>query len=269
MSTIDFHKMHGLGNDFVIINGLAQTVDLSSQRIAQLADRHTGIGFDQLLWLQPSSTADLACLIFNADGSEAEQCGNGMRCVAHLVHQQKIILKNEFTIATKGALVKLVIEDADHIRTHFAVTYTQAAPLCISIDSTPLELTTVSLGNPHALCRVDRIATIPVNRWGAIITQQLFPQGVNIGFMEVVNPQLLRLRTYERGVGETYACGSNAGAAAVVGIAKGWLRSPVNIELALGTLIVDWHQDAAQVVLTGPARFVFSGKIDLSVFPAI
>jgi len=254
--------MHGLGNDFVLLNHLQQPFSLQQVDIIALADRHCGIGFDQLLVLKPSRSADLYCQIFNADGSEAEQCGNGMRCVARYVHEEQIIAKPNLSIETRARKVQLEIKDYDHIRTNMGQAQINPQILKIIVEGSSLELMLLSLGNPHAIYRAPSIKEIPVSQWGVQIEKQpAFSQGVNTGFMEVVNRQAIRLRTYERGVGETLACGSNACAAVVAGIRQTWLDSTVDVFAPGGKLLVEWKGGDSPVFLTGPAARVFKGEL--------
>ncbi len=266
MKKIAFSKMQALGNDFVIINAGQQGLTLEKARISQLADRHQGIGFDQLLVLSASSQADLCCRIFNADGSEAEHCGNGLRCVARFVHEEKLINKRELCIETKAGLIHLEIKDYEQILVNMGVPLIHPKPLLLQLDDFPVALTLLSLGNPHAIHRVKSCKQVPLTTWGAKIENHVaFPQGVNAGFMEVVDRESIYLRTYERGVGETLSCGSNACAAVVAGITHGWLDSRVKVVLAQGNLEVEWGGENQAVFLRGPAARVFSGELELSV----
>lgn len=263
MTILSFHKMHGLGNDFILINGFQHKNILNQSLITALADRHRGIGFDQLLLIETSKQADVDCLIFNADGSEAEQCGNGMRCVARFVHEEKIINQKRLTINTKAGIVSVEINDYDKIRVNMGVPKLSAVPMNIPIASIAIELTSISLGNPHAIYQ-GKINTIPVAEWGALLSKNnAFPQGINVGFMEVLNRKHIFLRTYERGVGETLACGSNACAAVAAGIARGYLDDIVTVKLPCGNLQVEWQGQHHPIFLTGPASRVFSGGLAL------
>lgn len=264
MKKLNFCKMHGLGNDFVIVSAFHQTVALEKPAIARLADRHCGIGFDQLLVVGPSTQADLHCRIFNADGSEAEQCGNGLRCVARFAQEEKIIAKSLLTIETKAGLIQVEIEDYDRIRANMGLPIIDPGPVMVTVDAFPVALTTLSLGNPHAIYRVEATQTVPVAAWGATIEKHsVFSQGVNVGFMEVRDRKKIGLRTYERGVGETLACGSNACAAVVAGITQGWLDPRVDVGFACGNLQVEWQGEGQPVFLTGPASRVFTGTIEI------
>jgi diaminopimelate epimerase len=264
MKKIAFSKMHGLGNDFIIVDALRQPAAIEKAMIAKMADRNQGIGFDQLLLLLPSHKADLCCQIFNADGTEAEQCGNGMRAVARYVHEQGIYPKKRISIETRAGVIEVDIRDYEQIRANMGVPEIKPEPLLVTLDGSPVALTLLSMGNPHAIQRVASCKEAPVAAWGAKIESlPAFPRGVNAGFVEVVDRHAIRLRTYERGVGETLACGSNACASVVAGITQGWLDSPVTVALARGNLQVEWAGENQAVFLTGPATRVFSGEIEL------
>ncbi len=267
--------MHGLGNDFLVMDTIHQAIDINQIPISLLADRHRGVGFDQLLIVTPSSKADFACRIFNADGSEAEQCGNGMRCVARYLHEEKFTQKNAFTLETRAGLINVIIHDYDHIEVMMGVPCFEpskipfkaekiASQYEISIDSlkNPFSITVLSMGNPHAILCVDSLEEAPVATVGAdIATHITFPKGTNVGFMQIINPKHIRLRTYERGAGETFACGSNACAAVVAGILNHGLDHKVNVELTYGNLIVEWADEKSSVILSGPATKVFKGTV--------
>lgn len=262
MKTFNFHKMHGLGNDFIIVADWPTEKFLQPAEIAALADRYRGIGFDQLLLLGPSTQADVDCRIFNADGSEAEQCGNGMRCVARFMHEEKRVNKRELTIHTKAGLIPVEIQDYDHIRVNMGIPKLNPTPVKMRLETSTIELTTLSLGNPHAILRVEAIDSVPLTPWAnQISTHAAFPQGVNIGFMQILDRHHILLRTHERGSGETRACGSNACAAVIAGILNGWLTSPTTVQLPHGTLQIEWPGPTHLVHQTGPASNVFTGTI--------
>lgn len=251
-----FTKMHGLGNDFVIVQDLPPVLD-----IAALANRHTGIGFDQLLVVQASNKADFYCRIFNSDASEAEQCGNGMRCVARFVHEQGLTAKREFSIETLAGICQVFIQDYDHIRISMGQPKIQDA--LISLEP-GLELSSLSLGNPHAIIKVPALDAAILSQEASIAKHSYFPpQGVNLGFMQILDKQQVCLRTFERGAGETLACGSNACAAAVAGILNGWLQSPVRVNFSLGSLLIEWQGRGHVLYMTGPASHVFSGNLSI------
>ena len=270
-----FTKMHGLGNDFMVIDLVTQHAQLSAKQIRQWADRHTGIGFDQLLLVEPPTTpdADFRYRIFNADGSEVEQCGNGARCFARFVQDKRLTAKQEIQVETAGGPIVLRI---NHDR---QVTVDMGAPRFVpaeipfqadaeAIDYTlevageQLQVAAVSMGNPHCVTLVPDVQDGTLERLGALIeAHPRFPRKVNAGFMQVVDRQHARLRVYERGVGETQACGTGACAAAVAGIRLGLLDSPVNIDLPGGRLQIEWAGPGQPVLMTGPATRVYEGQI--------
>ena len=271
--SIRFTKMQALGNDFVVIDGVNQKITLNKSQIAQLGERHLGIGFDQLLLIESSDTADFFCRIFNNDGTEAEQCGNGLRCVARFIHEQKLHAGPTILIATKSGKYEVFIKNYDAIRMSmgvptfepekipFTATSQQKIYELPLLDDRTLSATVLALGNPHAVIRVDSIAETPIKQWGShFSTHPLFPQGVNVGFMEIVDKSHIILRTFERGAGETHACGSNASASAVAGILNGWLASKVQVDFRYGSLWIEWDGEHSLVYMTGPAVRVFDGQ---------
>ncbi len=275
---IKFSKMHGLGNDFVVIDGMRQYVELTPEIIRALGDRHTGIGFDQLLLVEPPEAvgADFRYRIFNADGGEVEQCGNGARCFVRFVHDQKLTDKTAIVVETKRGIIHPRLE-ADGLVTvdmgqpRFAPTEipfeseTDAAEQSLQLaDGTTLTIGAVSMGNPHAVTLVADVDTAPVADQGPQVESHArFPQRVNAGFMQVVDRHNIRLRVYERGAGETLACGTGACAAVVSGIRRGLLDSPVRVQTRGGELSIAWGGPGQPVVMTGPAVTVFTGEIDL------
>jgi len=260
--------MHGLGNDVVIINAMNQPFDLSQSMISRLANRHIGIGFDQLLTIEPSQSADFFCRIYNADGSEALQCGNGLRCVARFIQEEGLHTESTFRLETKAGMYPLDIKDYDRIRISMGAPQIRdnLVELRISDDSNLIPISILSVGNPHAIVKVTSIDdSILTDKLGPqLSTHSYFPGGVNIGFMQIINHHRIRLRTFERGVGETYACGSNACAAAVVGITNGWLHHYVSVEFHYGSLLIEWDGKDQPIYMTGPASRVYTGKIELS-----
>jgi len=278
MTTLKFSKMHGLGNDFVVLDGVHQQVALTADQIRALGNRHTGIGFDQMLLVEPAQTpgADFRYRIFNADGSEVEQCGNGARCFVRFVHDQGLTEKSAIVVETKRGIIHPRLE-ADGLVTvdmgqpRFApseipfVAQTEAAeqPLVLP-DGTTLVIGAVSMGNPHAVTVVADVDTAPVAAQGPQIENHArFPQRVNAGFMQIVDRHNIRLRVYERGAGETLACGTGACAAVVSGIRRGLLDSPVRVQTRGGDLTIAWAGMGQPVIMTGPAVTVFTGEIAL------
>lgn len=275
---IQFSKMHGLGNDFVVIDGMRQYIELTPEQIRALGDRHTGIGFDQLLLVEPPQApdADFRYRIFNADGTEVEQCGNGARCFVHFVHDQKLTDKTAIVVETQRGMIQPRLE-ADGLVTvdmgppRFAPTEipfeseSDAAeqPLQLA-DGAMLSIGVVSMGNPHAVTLVADVDAAPVAEQGPLLeSHPRFPQRVNAGFMQVVDRHHIRLRVYERGAGETLACGTGACAAVVSGIRRGLLDSPVRVQTRGGELKIAWDGQGKSVIMTGPAVTVFTGEIDL------
>lgn len=262
---ISFTKMHGLGNDFIVINAINQFYDLSPTEISRLANRHIGIGFDQLLIIEPAKNADFFCRIYNSDGSEAEQCGNGLRCVARFIHEEKLHAQTSFLIETKAGIYPIEIKDYDHIRVSMGAPQIKQllTDLSLAGNASPIEVSILSLGNPHAITKVDAVDLVPIASIAPqIAAHTFFPDGVNVGFMQIINKNHIRLRTFERGAGETFACGSNACAAAVAGIANGWIQPQVEVEFKYGSLLIDWNSEENLIQMTGPATKVYAGEID-------
>lgn len=259
---IPFTKMHGLGNDFVIIDSRQSKIDLQKFTLPQLSNRHMGIGFDQLLIIEPGKNgADFYCRILNADGSEAEQCGNGLRCVARYIHENKLHSNSSFTIATAAGNFPIIIQDYDHICVTLPTPIIQQSLVNITIDQTTLLISVLSTGNPHAILKVPSIdSIIPKELAPKIAAQSYFPHGANVGFMQIIDKTHIRLRTVERGVGETHACGSNACAAVFAGKINGWLHNQVNVEFRYGKLMIECQDEKSPIKMTGPATRVFDGK---------
>lgn len=270
---LPFTKMHGLGNDFVVVraNGASPP---PAEAIRRLADRKTGIGFDQFLWLEKPRIPGAAAYyrVFNGDGGEAEQCGNGARCIAQLVGGgagRTLVLQH------RGGSSRARLERNDLVSVElgeprfepeqvpFAVEHEEPS-YQIQVKDQTVELRVVSLGNPHAVLRVDDVDTAPVDTLGpALESHERFPNRANIGFMQVLDPEHIRLRVFERGVGETRACGTGACAAAVVGRRAGWLAERVKVSLPGGDLLVRWEGAGTPVWLTGEAVTVFEGTVEI------
>ncbi len=274
---LKFTKMHGLGNDFVVIDAIRQTVNLTPEQIRFLADRHFGVGCDQVLVVErpAHSDADFRYRIFNADGGEVAQCGNGARCFARFVREHELTDKREIRVDTDaGRLVLYVLADGI-VRVDMGVPRHDPAEIPLAMEREALryvaevqgetwEFGAVSVGNPHAVLRVEDVRLAPVTTLGPRLeSHALFPQRANIGFMEVIDRHHIRLRVFERGSGETLACGSGACAAVVVGIDQHVLDSPVRVDLPGGSLEIDWQGRGQPVHLAGPAAIVFQGEIDL------
>jgi diaminopimelate epimerase len=275
--TLEFTKMHGLGNDFVVIDAINQSVFLTTEQIQQLADRHTGIGFDQLLLVETASTpvADFRYRIFNADGGEVGQCGNGARCFMQFVHEHGLSRKTTLQVETASGPLQLIRTDDGHITVDMGVPRLEpmeipfiapARDLTYTLETNdiPLDIAAISVGNPHAVLLVDTVASAPVAELGPVIEcHPRFPERVNVGFMEIVDADTIRLRVYERGAGETRACGSGACAAVVAGRLWGRLSAEVKVLLNGGELVVSWRGEGQPVLMTGPATTVYQGRIEL------
>lgn len=272
-----FTKMHGLGNDFVVIDAIRQPVELDPARVRFLADRHFGVGCDQLLVVEPSATpgVDFRYRIFNSDGGEVEQCGNGARCFVRFVHDQGLSDKREIRVETRAGLITPRIEADGQVTVDMGVPVFEPARIPFDSDSDavvqPLQvgeqrvlISAVSMGNPHAVQVVADVDQAPVAELGpAIERHPRFPARVNAGFMQVVDRGHIRLRVFERGAGETLACGTGACAAVVAGIRRGLLDSPVRVDTRGGALSIAWDGDGRPVLMTGPATRVFDAEIEL------
>lgn len=272
-----FSKMHGLGNDFMVIDGVGQKVRLSSEKIRQLADRHFGIGFDQLLVVEAPERPDVdfRYRIFNSDGSEVENCGNGARCFAVFVRDRKLTGKNLITVETAGGIMTLQITSNGEVCVNMGVprldpaeipflAEAQAVTYPLEVDGTTLEISAVSMGNPHAVTLVEDVAQAPVAQLGPLVERHArFPQRVNAGFMQIVSADEINLRVFERGVGETLACGTGACAAVVAGNLRQLLSNNVKVNLPGGSLRISWAGPGEPVMMTGPAATVFHGQVKI------
>ena len=277
---IRFTKMHGLGNDFVVIDGVSEPFNLTPEQIRQIGDRHTGVGFDQLLVVAPATRPghDFAYLVYNTDGSQAENCGNGSRCMVSFIKSRGLSDADAFSLElVNGGTLHCQAQDSGEVTVDMGppifepdqVPFTANAnaasyPLTLP-NGEQIEVGVLSMGNPHAVLVVENIDTAPVQLWGPLIEHHpAFPNRVNAGFMQVVNAGTIRLRVFERGAGETLACGTGACAAVVAGIRLGLLDSSVCVQMARGDLQISWQGDeAAHVFKTGPATMVFEGTIDI------
>ncbi len=273
-----FTKMHGLGNDFVVIDATREAVDLTPERVRAIADRHFGVGCDQLLVVeQPTQPGvDFRYRIFNADGGEVEQCGNGARCFVRFVHEKALTDKDEIRVETRSGLIAPRLRPDGLVTVDMGVPRLQPAQIPFVSDSDavvqPLDvagetvaITAVSMGNPHAVQVVADVEAAPVQAQGALIeSHPRFPARVNAGFMQVMDEGCVRLRVFERGAGETLACGTGACAAVVAGILRGLLVSPVRVETRGGELEIAWSGPGTPVLMTGPAVTVFEGEMELA-----
>ncbi|MFO1371694.1 MAG: diaminopimelate epimerase [Candidatus Competibacteraceae bacterium] len=274
---LHFTKMHGLGNDFVVIDGINQAVALDPPRIRHLADRHVGIGCDQVLLVEATDRidADFRYRIFNADGSEVEQCGNGARCFARFVREHGLAVKDELRVITAGGLLRLQIQADGRVAVDMGQPRLEPAEIPffateragrypIAADGVELEIGAVSMGNPHAVLVVDDVECAPVMHLGPLLERHgRFPNRTNVEFMQIIAPDHVRLRVFERGAGETLACGSGACAAVVAGRLWGALWPNVRVELPGGELTIHWAGEGESVTMTGPAVTVFEGWIEL------
>jgi diaminopimelate epimerase len=277
---LEFTKMHGLGNDFLMLDLVSQRARLDAAFIRHLADRHTGVGFDQLLIVEPPTRPDVdfRYRIFNADGSEVSQCGNGARCFARFVRDRRLTRKDQLLVETASGVITLDIQqngsvtvdmgrprlapqDIPFLATEIALDYELVLP-DLGQSSRKLRIAAVSMGNPHAVLRVDSVASASVAELGPLIeAHSSFPERVNVGFMEIVHRSLIRLRVYERGAGETLACGTGACAAVVAGIRWGLLDAEVCVALPGGEMNISWAGGESSVLMTGPTKRVFDGVL--------
>ena len=272
---LKFTKMHGAGNDFVVLDSVRQHVSLSTEQLRLLADRHFGVGCDQILLVEKAhdSSADFRYRIFNADGGEVEQCGNGARCFVRFVHEQKLTNKTEIVVETHSGLIRPRLEKDGRVTVNMGAPVfdpdrlpftggTGGVSEPLVVDGETLVISAISMGNPHAVQVVEDVGSVALEIIGPLIEHHpRFPKRVNAGFMQVMDRQHVRLRVYERGSGETMSCGTGACAAVVAGIRRGLLDSPVTVATHGGTLSIAWEGEA--VLMTGPAISVFTGEINL------
>ncbi len=274
---MQFTKMHGLGNDFVVIDAINQSIELTGEQIRRIADRHFGIGCDQLLLVEKpvSANADFKYRIFNADGGEVSQCGNGARCFARFVRDKGLTAKNEIVVDTNAGQLVLDVTASGLITVNMGIprfapheipirTNQESRFYSVMVNEVEKAFGAVSLGNPHAVLQVNDIQSAPVAELGRELESHVFfPERANIGFMQVIDRQHIKLRVYERGAAETLACGSGACAAVVIGIEQNLLDNQVNVRLPGGELLIQWAGRGHPVMMTGPAERVFEGTIDL------
>lgn len=274
---LKFSKMHGLGNDFVVLDGIRQQISLTPEQLRYLADRNFGVGCDQILLVEKPGRADVdfRYRIFNADGSEVEQCGNGARCFVRFVHEAGLTDKREIRVETQKGIIEPRLEASGNVTVDMGEPRFLPAEIPflhdddvvvynLDVADETLEIGVVSMGNPHAVQVVDDVEQAPVGAHGPLIeNHQRFPQRVNAGFMQVVDKHAIKLRVYERGSGETLACGTGACAAVVSGIRRGLLESPVRVTTRGGDLNIAWGGPGRPVLMSGPAVTVFTGEIEL------
>ncbi|AOY91990.1 diaminopimelate epimerase [Cupriavidus sp. USMAA2-4] len=285
---LQFTKMQGAGNDFVVLDGIHQKIDLSPAQWRALADRHFGVGADQMLVVEPATRddADFRYRIFNADGGEVEHCGNGARCFVRFVSDRGMTDKRSVRVQVMKGLITLTLQDDGQVTVDMGAPELEPAQVPfvpaglpqrsegedtqygLEVNGRTAWITPVSMGNPHAVQVVDDVEHFPVLQDGPLIEHHAsFPQRVNAGFMEIVERGTVRLRVFERGAGETLACGTGACAAVVAGIRRGLLDSPVKVHTHGGDLTIAWAGGASPVLMTGPATTVFEGSIDLDRLP--
>lgn len=272
--SIPFTKMHGLGNDFAVLNALKGSFHLSTKDITAMANRRTGIGFDQLLIIEPHKNGDAEFFfrIFNADGSEAEQCGNGLRCVARYIEAHNLTKDTSIRLACKGGLMEAEIEDGTMVRVNMGTpTFAPHEIPCklaneqliynLTLDGAEIHVGLINMGNPHAVICVDDIDTVDIEVVGQALSElDIFPEGVNVGFLQVTQPYTAMLEVFERGSGKTPACGSGACAAMVYGNKLGILEREVTVIQPGGELFISWAGGSNPVYMTGPAVTVFEGQ---------
>lgn len=274
---MQFSKMHGLGNDFMVVDAVTQNVFFSDELIQRLADRHLGVGFDQLLVVEPpyDPELDFHYRIFNADGSEVAQCGNGARCFVRFVHMKGLTTKRDIRVSTSSGTMVLSMGENEQVRVNMGEPVFE--PGCVPFRANKAQKTyiirtseqtvlcgVVSMGNPHCVIQVDDVDTAPVHSLGPLLERhERFPQRANIGFMQVVNRRHIRLRVFERGSGETLACGSGACGAVAVGIQQGLLSHQVRVDLPGGGLEINWQGSGHPLYMLGPATHVYDGYIHL------
>jgi len=274
---MQFSKMHGLGNDFMVVDAVTQNVYFSPELIRRLSDRHRGVGFDQLLVVEPpyDPELDFHYRIFNADGSEVAQCGNGARCFARFVRIKGLTNKRDIRVSTQTGRMVLTVTEDEEVQVNMGepVFEPQQVPFravkpektyILRAEERTVFCGVVSMGNPHCVLQVEDVLTAEVDLLGPMLeSHERFPERVNVGFMQILSPESVKLRVYERGAGETQACGSGACAAVAVGIQQGLLAEEVQVELPGGSLEIRWKGPGHPLYMTGPATHVYDGFIHL------
>lgn len=274
---MQFSKMHGLGNDFMVVDAVTQNVYFSPELIRRLSDRHRGVGFDQLLVVEPpyDPELDFHYRIFNADGSEVAQCGNGARCFARFVRIKGLTNKRDIRVSTQTGRMTLTVTEDETVQVNMGepvfepqqVPFRAAKPektYILRAEERTVFCGVVSMGNPHCVLQVEDVLAAEVELLGPILeSHERFPERVNVGFMQIISPESVKLRVYERGAGETQACGSGACAAVAIGIQQGLLAEEVQVELPGGSLDIRWQGPGHPLYMTGPATHVYDGFIHL------
>jgi diaminopimelate epimerase len=278
-----FTKMHGLGNDFVLLDLISQNITIREDQIQALADRRLGVGFDQLLVVEPPDdpSTDFKYRIFNADGAEVEQCGNGARCFLRFVRDRGLTTKTQLKIGTNTGVIEARLESDGNITINMGepilepgkipfvadapqIVYPVHVELPVCGSQKDIDLSAVSMGNPHGVLVVEDVDSAPVNQLGPLLEHHdRFPNRANIGFMQVLSRSAIKLRVFERGVGETKACGTGACAAMVAGRMRGLLDDEVEVQLSGGNLLVRWSGAGTPVTMTGPACRVYEGRLHI------
>jgi len=272
-----FTKMQGLGNDFVVVDATSRPIELTREQVRRIADRHFGVGFDQLLQVERprEQGTDFYYRIYNADGDEVEQCGNGARCFVRYVHDRGLTAKREIRVGTKGGVIVPRLEADGQVTVNMGRPEFEPARVPflaprreltyrLDVAGVLVDISAVSMGNPHAVQVVPDVGRAPVATQGPLIERhERFPARVNAGYMQILDRGRVKLRVYERGAGETLACGTGACAAVVAGITRGLLDARVAVETHGGMLTIGWEGEGAPVMMTGPAQTVFHGEIDL------
>lgn len=275
---LEFTKMHGLGNDFLMLDLVTQRVRLDEALIRRLSDRHFGVGFDQLLVVEPPHhpDVDFRYRIFNADGSEVSQCGNGARCFARFVRDRRLTRKDTLRVETASGIITLQIDSQGWVTVDMGPPRLEPNQIPFSAERAELDyrievegaryqIAAISMGNPHAVLRVEDVDSAPVETLGPLLeSHPRFPERVNVGFMQVLNRQEIKLRVFERGAGETLACGTGACAAAVAAMRWGLVDRDITVHLPGGPLRIRWNHDQASVLMTGPTARVFEGTLRIN-----